>query len=105
MDPGGPSKRWNTRPSNESTGSATAGCWSPSATSRLPKPKIIIMLPQTTSIWQRDSQPNASGKPGAVQTCLQTHAHETQTSSGQRLDPRQQLPLDVQLSRQTDQLK
>jgi hypothetical protein len=25
------------------------------------------MLPQTTSIWQRDSQPNASGKPGAVQ--------------------------------------
>jgi len=26
------------------------------------------MLPRTTSIWQRDSQPNASGKPGAVQT-------------------------------------
>ncbi len=25
------------------------------------------MLPRTTSIWQRDSQPNASGKPGAVQ--------------------------------------
>ena len=24
------------------------------------------MLPRTTSIWQRDSQPNASGKPGAV---------------------------------------
>jgi len=23
------------------------------------------MLPRTTSIWQRDSQPNASGKPGA----------------------------------------
>ncbi|MEG3166558.1 hypothetical protein U1701_18520, partial [Sphingomonas sp. PB2P19] len=39
-----------------------------SATSRLPKPKINIMLPQTTSIWLRDSQPNASGRPGAVQT-------------------------------------
>ena len=24
------------------------------------------MLPRTTSIWQRDSQPNASGRPGAV---------------------------------------
>ena len=26
------------------------------------------MLPRTTSIWQRDSQPNASGRLGAVQT-------------------------------------
>ena len=25
------------------------------------------MLPRTSSIWQHDSQPNASGKPGAVQ--------------------------------------
>ena len=24
------------------------------------------MLPQATSIWRRDSQPNASGRPGAV---------------------------------------
>lgn len=24
------------------------------------------MLPQAKSIWQRDSQPNASGRPGAV---------------------------------------
>ena len=24
------------------------------------------MLPRTSSIWQHDSQPNASGKPGAV---------------------------------------
>ena len=38
-----------------------------SATSRLPKPKINIMLSQTTSIWQRDSNQQASGKPGAVQ--------------------------------------
>ncbi|WP_374297525.1 hypothetical protein, partial [Sphingomonas sp.] len=35
-------------------------------TSSLPKPKINIMLPRITSIWQRDSQPNASGRPGAV---------------------------------------
>ena len=26
------------------------------------------MLPRTISVWQRDSQPTASGKPGAVQT-------------------------------------
>ncbi|MDH2135342.1 hypothetical protein N5J77_29935, partial [Sphingobium yanoikuyae] len=39
----------------------------PSATSLLPKPKNNIMLPRPTSIWQRDSQPNASGRPGAVQ--------------------------------------
>ncbi len=38
-----------------------------SETSRLPKPKINIMLLQTTSIWQHDSQPKASGRPGAVQ--------------------------------------
>src|SRR3546814_21197870 len=53
--------------SNGSIGSTIVGCWSPSATSRLPKPKINIMLPRTTSIWQRDSQSNASGRPGAVQ--------------------------------------
>ena len=34
------------RPSNGSIGSTIAGCWSPSATSRLPKPKINIMLPR-----------------------------------------------------------
>ena len=67
VDPGDPSKRWNTRPSNGSTGSTIAGCWSPLETSRLPKPKINIMPSQTTSIWQRNSQPNASGRPGAVQ--------------------------------------
>jgi hypothetical protein len=37
---------------------------------RLPKPKINIMLPRTTSIWQRASQPKASGRPGAVHHCV-----------------------------------
>jgi hypothetical protein len=48
---------------------ATAGRnMSPSSIpSTSPEPKINIMLPRTTSIWQRDSQPNASGRPGAVQ--------------------------------------
>ena len=46
-------------------------CSNRSATSRLPKPKINIMLPQTTSIWQRDSQPNVSGRPGAVHSSNQ----------------------------------
>ncbi|MEG3170429.1 hypothetical protein U1737_19755, partial [Sphingomonas sp. LB3N6] len=41
-----------------------------SATSRLPKPNTNIMLPQTTSIWRRDSQPKASGRPGAVQIAV-----------------------------------
>ncbi|WP_294202869.1 hypothetical protein, partial [uncultured Sphingomonas sp.] len=41
-------------------------CSNPSATSRLPKPKSNIMLPRTSSIWQRNSQPMAFGKPGAV---------------------------------------
>ncbi|QHD67515.1 hypothetical protein GS397_10970 [Sphingobium yanoikuyae] len=36
----------------------------------LPKPKNNIMLPRPTSIWQRDSQPNASGRPGAVQIAI-----------------------------------
>jgi len=34
------------------------------------------MLPWTTSIWQRDSQPNAPGKSGAVQMAkLVEHDH------------------------------
>ncbi|WP_206435190.1 hypothetical protein, partial [Sphingomonas koreensis] len=41
-------------------------CSNPSATSRLPKPRSNTMLPRTSSIWQRDSHPTASGKPGAV---------------------------------------
>ncbi len=36
---------------------------------RLPKPKINIMLPRRTWIWQRNSQPTASGNPGAVHWC------------------------------------
>ena len=39
---------------------------------QMPKPKIYITLPQAISIWWRDSQPNASGRPGAVQTDLVT---------------------------------
>nr|WP_202385638.1 RES family NAD+ phosphorylase [Altericroceibacterium endophyticum] len=34
---------------------------------RLLEPKINIMLPRITSLWQRDSQPNASGRPRAIQ--------------------------------------
>jgi len=34
---------------------------------RLLEPKINIMLLRTTSVWQRYSQPNASGRLGAVQ--------------------------------------
>lgn len=65
-DPRDPSKRWNTRPSNGSIGSTIVGCWSQSATFRLPNPKVNIVLSRTTSIWQRDSNQLASGKSGAV---------------------------------------
>jgi hypothetical protein len=41
-----------------------------SATSRLPKPKVNFMLSRPTSICQHDSQPKASGRPGAVQMPL-----------------------------------
>lgn len=33
---------------------------------RPPKPKSNIALPRTRSIWQHNSQPRASGKPGPV---------------------------------------
>jgi len=65
-DPGAASKLSSTPRSNGLNGSTIVGCWSPSATSRPPKPKINIMLPRTISIWQHDSQPKASGRPGAV---------------------------------------
>src|SRR5712672_2396530 len=53
--------------SNGSTGSTTAGCWNPSATSRRPKPRSA-----TTPCWMsqpgpRDSNETASDQPGAVQ--------------------------------------
>ena len=64
MDPDAASKPSSTPHSSGLTGSTTAACSNPSATSRLPKPKSYIMLTRTTSAWQRDSQPNASGKPG-----------------------------------------
>jgi transposase InsO family protein len=47
---GAASRQSNTPPSSGSTGSTIADCSSPSATSRLPKPKSNIMLPRTTSI-------------------------------------------------------
>jgi hypothetical protein len=56
------------RPSNGSTGSTIVGCSSQSATSRLQKPKNDIMLPSPIWMWQRDSNQQASGKPGAVQS-------------------------------------
>lgn len=39
------------------------------------------MLPRTSSIWQRDSHPTASGKPGAVHISFAAKPSSTQTSS------------------------
>jgi hypothetical protein len=44
-----------------------AGCWSPSATSRRPRPSNTTTQPWTNQLWRRDSNETASGKPGAVQ--------------------------------------
>ena len=53
--------------SNGSTGSTIAGCWSPSATSRRPKPRNATTPCWQKPPWRRDSNEIASGKPGAVQ--------------------------------------
>ena len=46
------------------------------------------MLPRTSSIWQRDSHPTASGKPGAVQN----------RDMGRRADRRARLPALTRMS-------
>ena len=67
--PGTRCKPSSMRRSNGSTGTTTAGFWSPSATDRLPRPK-----PPTTRAWRSprnsppDSSQRASGQSGAVQT-------------------------------------
>ena len=53
--------------SNGWTGSTIAGCSSPSATSRRPKPRNATTPCWSNQPWPRDSNETASGKPGAVQ--------------------------------------
>ena len=53
--------------SNGSTGSTIAGCWSPSATSRRPKPSSATTPCWMSQPWPRDSNETASDQPGAVQ--------------------------------------
>jgi transposase InsO family protein len=61
------SPRWN-----GSTGSTTAGCWSPSATFRRWKPRHATVPCCKSRPWQRDSNETASGKPGAVHKTYRT---------------------------------
>ena len=63
---GGPSRRSSSPPSNGPTGSTIAGCWSPSATFRRPKPRHASAPRWKPSPWPRDSSKTASDKPGAV---------------------------------------
>ena len=58
------SRRWN-----GSTGSTTAGSWSPSATSRRPKPSNATTPCWNNPPWRHNLNQMASGKPGAVQVC------------------------------------
>src|ERR1700677_3876116 len=68
--PGGRSRLSSSRRWNGWTGSIIAGCWSPSATSRRPKPRNATMPSRSNPSWRRDSNETASGKPGAVHGCL-----------------------------------
>jgi hypothetical protein len=52
-------------------GSTIAGCWSPSATSRRPRPRSTTTPRWTNQLWRRDSNETACGKPGAVQAFCQ----------------------------------
>ena len=53
---------------NGSIGSTTGGSWSPSETSRRPKPRNATTPCWSSQTWRRDSNKMASAKPGAVQT-------------------------------------
>ena len=48
-------------------GSTTGGSWSPSETSRRPKPRNATTPCWSSQTWRRDSNKMASAKPGAVQ--------------------------------------
>ena len=52
---------------NGSIGSTTGGSWSPSETSRRPKPRNATTPCSSSQTWRRDSNKMASDKPGAVQ--------------------------------------
>src|SRR5712691_2365081 len=64
---GGRSKPSSSRRWNGSSGSTIAGCWSPSAISRRPRPRSTTTPRCTNQLWRRDSNETASGKSGAVQ--------------------------------------
>ena len=57
---------------NGSIGSTTGGSWSPSETSRRPKPRNATTQCSSSQTWRRDSNTMASAKPGAVQLAIQT---------------------------------
>src|ERR1700676_2707181 len=67
---GGRSTPSSSRPWNGSIGSTIAGCWSPSATSRRPRPRSTTTPRWTNQLWRRDSNETASGKPGAFSSTL-----------------------------------
>ena len=71
-DLGAASKPSSSRPSNGSTGSTTGGYSSRSATYRPPKPKNDTTPCWTNAPWRHNSTQMASGKPGAVQSGINT---------------------------------
>ncbi len=79
-DRGAASKRLNSPPWNGSTGSTIDDFWSPSATSRQPKPRSSTTPCWTNQPWLHNLNQTASGKPGAVHpvsSCFKGYGHLT----------------------------
>src|SRR5262245_37574563 len=77
VDRGDRSRRSSSPPSNGWIGSTTGGSWSPSATSRRPKPRSATSPYWKSQPWRRDSNQTASGKPGAVHIHLLMSSYAT----------------------------
>ena len=63
---GGIWRPWSTRRWNGSTGSIIVGCWSRSATCRRRSSRRRIIIQRVSCRWRPDSNPELSGKTGAV---------------------------------------
>lgn len=70
VDHGAASRRWNSPPWNGSIGSIIDGFWSLSGIYRQPKPRTGITPCWTNQPWPHNLNETASGKPGAVHTCI-----------------------------------
>ena len=87
-DRGGRSKPSSSQRWNGWTGSTTGGSWSPSATSRQPKPSNATTPGWNNQPWRRDSNQMASEEPGAVHIrAIEVHSHNGFDMLGSMISP------------------